>query len=309
MAMRIVYMGTPDFAVPALERLHASDHEIVSVVTRPDSKRGRGRGLSASEIKVAAESLGLPVLQPESLKDPTLHEELRDLEPDLFVVVAFLILPRSVLKIPKHGSLNLHPSLLPRYRGAAPIQWAVINGESETGISTFLLNPRVDAGDILIQRPVSISSEETAGALYERLRVKGADVVLETVDGFVAGTLNPTQQDDARATPAPKLTKETGRIDWTKKAETIRNLVRGTNPFPGAFTEWKNGILKVHRVSRVEGAGRPGSVLSSDTKTGLVIATGEGALRLNHVQAQGKKSLDDDIFLLGTPVDVGEQFG
>ncbi|MCH2663117.1 methionyl-tRNA formyltransferase [bacterium] len=307
--MRIVYMGTPDFAVPALERLHASDHEIVSVVTRPDSKRGRGRGLSASEIKVAAESLGLPVLQPESLKDPTLHEELRDLEPDLFVVVAFLILPRSVLKIPKHGSLNLHPSLLPRYRGAAPIQWAVINGESETGISTFLLNPRVDAGDILIQRPVSISSEETAGALYERLRVKGADVVLETVDGFVAGTLNPTQQDDARATPAPKLTKETGRIDWTKKAETIRNLVRGTNPFPGAFTEWKNGILKVHRVSRVEGSDRPGSVLSSDTKTGLVIATGEGALRLNHVQAQGKKSLDDDIFLLGTPVDVGEQFG
>ena len=302
-------MGTPDFAVPALERLHASDHEIVSVVTRPDSKRGRGRGLSASEIKVAAESLGLPVLQPESRKDPTLHEELRDLEPDLFVVVAFLILPRSVLKIPKHGSLNLHPSLLPRYRGAAPIQWAVINGESETGISTFLLNPRVDAGDILIQRPVSISSEETAGALYKRLKVKGADVVLETVDGFVAGTLNPTQQDDARATPAPKLTKETGRIDWTKKAETIRNLVRGTNPFPGAFTEWKNGILKVHRVSRVEGSDRPGSVLSSDTKTGLVIATGEGALRLNHIQAQGKKSLDDDIFLLGTPVDVGEQFG
>ena len=309
MAMRIVYMGTPDFAVPALERLHASDHEIVSVVTRPDSKRGRGRGLSASEIKVAAESLGLPVLQPESLKEPTLHEELRDLEPDLFVVVAFLILPRSVLKIPKRGSLNLHPSLLPRYRGAAPIQWAVINGESETGISTFLLNPRVDAGDILIQRPVSISSEETAGALYKRLKVKGADVVLETVDGFVAAPLNPTQQDDARATPAPKLTKETGRIDWTKKAETIRNLVRGTNPFPGAFTEWKNGILKVHRVSRVEGAGRPGAVLSSDTKTGLVIATGEGALRLNHVQAQGKKSLDDDIFLLGTPVDVGEQFG
>ena len=307
--MRLVFMGTPDFAVPTLERLAATDHEIVSVVTRPDAQKGRGRRVSSPEVKIAAETLGIPVLQPTSLKSRAFQDQLRALDPDLFVVVAFLILPRSLLDVPRHGSINLHPSLLPKYRGAAPIQWAVMNGERETGISTFLLKPKVDAGDILLQRRVEIGPEETAGELYERLKVEGAAVVAETVEGFVSGTLTPRPQDDSGATPAPKLTKEIGRIDWSKSAEEIRNRVRGTNPFPGAFTEWKNGILKLHKVSLTGGSGAVGKVLTADPKEGLTIATGEGAIKLDLIQPQGKKAMDGTSFLLGNAVDVGEQFG
>ena len=307
--MRVVFMGTPDFAVPTLQRLSDSAHEIVSVVTRPDAQKGRGRKLAPPAVKVAAEGLGLPVLQPESLKDASFQSALQDLEPDLFVVVAFLILPKSLLSIPGHGSINLHPSLLPKYRGAAPIQWAVIHGESKTGITTFLLKTKVDAGDILIQRPVDIGASETAGELYERLKYEGADVVCETVDGFAADTLTPTKQDDALASPAPKLTKEDGRIDWTRSATGVRDLVRGTNPFPGAFTEWKNGILKVHCVSPTEGTGSAGEVLLADPREGFVVAAGEGAVRLESIQPQGKKTMGSDAFLLGNNVDTGEMFG
>ncbi|HAA78196.1 TPA: methionyl-tRNA formyltransferase [Candidatus Latescibacteria bacterium] len=305
--MRVVFMGTPDFAVPTLERLVKSDHDVISVVTRPDAQRGRGRKLQPPEVKVAAEVHGLEVFQPESLKDEDFQGALRQLKPDLFVVVAFLILPKSLLAIPKHGSINLHPSLLPRYRGAAPINWAVINGESETGISTFLLQPRVDAGDILIQKRVPVGENETAGELHERLKVDGADVVVETVDRFAEGSLSPKSQDDREATPAPKLTKETARVDWSKSAAEIRNLIRGTNPFPGAFTEWKNGILKLHSASLTDCTGTAGQVLSADPKSGLVVATGEGALRLDTVQPQGKKAMDGAALVLGYNVDVGDQ--
>ena len=301
-------MGTPDFAVPTLERLAASDHEIVSVVTREDAQRGRGRKLSPPEVKVAAEALGLPVLQPSSLRDKSFQSTLAELKPDLFVVVAFLILPRSLLKIPMHGSINLHPSLLPKYRGAAPIQWAIIKGETETGLSTFRLKPKVDAGDILLQRTVAIGKDETAGELYERLKVDGAEIVADTVDGFAEGSLGPWPQDDVDASPAPKLTKESGRIDWMQSAEAIRNLVRGTNPFPGAFTSWKNGILKLHRVGLNSKTGAPGRVLSADQE-GLVVAAGSGALVLESIQPQGKKTMDGDAFLLGNDVAVGEQLG
>jgi methionyl-tRNA formyltransferase len=307
--MRLVFMGTPDFAVPTLDRLARSDHEIAGVVTRPDTSRGRGRRLASPEVKVAAEALGFPILQPDSLRDEAFQDELRSLGADLFVVVAFLILPRSVLKIPPRGSINLHPSLLPKYRGAAPIQWAVINGENSTGLTTFLLKPMVDAGDILIQRAVTIGPDETAGELYERLKIDGADVVCETVDGFESGSLTPRPQDDVVSTPAPKLTKESGRIDWSRSADEIRNLVRGTNPFPGAFTEWGSGILKIHRVSLTDGAGSAGQVLEANSREGFVIAAGEGALRLDSIQPQGKKAMDGVSFLLGNSVDVGEQFG
>ena len=305
--MRIVFMGTPDFAVPTLERLAATEHEIVSVVTREDAQRGRGRKVFPPEVKVAADGLGLPVLQPGSLREKAFQSTLADLKPDLFVVVAFLILPRSLLKIPRYGSINLHPSLLPKYRGAAPIQWAVINGETETGLTTFRLKPKVDAGDILLQRRVEIGPEETAGELYERLKADGADIVCDTVDGFAADTLTPRPQDDSGATPAPKLTKETGRIDWSQNAESIRNLIRGTHPFPGAYTYWKNDVLKVHRASLVDGSGSPGHVLGAD-KDGLLVATGSGALRLNTIQPQGKKAMDDGAFLRGNDVAVGDIF-
>ena len=307
--MRLVFMGTPDFAVPTLERLARSDHEIVGVVTRPDKPRGRGRRMASPEVKVAAEGLSLPVLQPDSLRDEAFHDDLRSLDADLFVVVAFLILPRSLLKIPPRGSINLHPSILPKYRGAAPIQWAVINGESSTGLTTFQLKPKVDAGDVLMQRTVPIGPDETAGELTERLKIGGAELGCETVDGFASGSLTPRPQDDAVTTPAPKLTKETGRIDWSRSAAEIRNLVRGTNPFPSAFTEWKSGILKIHRVSLTDGAGSAGRVLKADSREGFVIAAGEGALKLDSLQPQGKKIMDGASFLLGHSVDVGEAFG
>ena len=307
--MRLVFMGTPDFAVPTLERLASTEHEIVSVVSRPDAPRGRGRKLASTEVKVAAGALGLPVLQPDSLKDEAFQAQLRSLEPDLFVVVAFLILPKTLLQIPRFGSINLHPSLLPKYRGAAPIHWAIIKGEVETGLTTFQLRPKVDAGDILIQRSVEIGPDETAGELYERLKFDGADVVCDTVEGFAADTLTPLPQNDDGATPAPKLTKETGRIDWSQGAAEIRNLVRGTNPFPGAFTEWKNGILKVHSVRLTDAAGDAGSVIKADPREGFVVAAGEGALQLDLIQPQGKKAMDGGSFLLGNNVDVGEKFG
>ena len=302
-------MGTPDFAVPTLERLAATEHEVVSVVSRPDAPRGRGRKLASSEVKVAAESLGLPVLQPESMRDESFQAQLQSLEPDLFVVVAFLILPKSLIQIPRFGSINLHPSLLPKYRGAAPIQWAIIKGEVETGLTTFRLKPKVDAGDILMQRLVGIGPDETAGELYERLKFDGADLVCDTVEGFAADTLMPRLQEDDGATPAPKLTKETGRIDWSKSAGVIRNLVRGTNPFPGAFTEWKNGILKVHSVHITDAAGEHGSVIKADSREGLVVAAGEGSLLLDLIQPQGKKPMDGKSFLLGNTLEVGEKFG
>ena len=306
--MRLVFMGTPDFAVPTLKRLAATEHEVVSVVSRPDAPRGRGRKLASTEVKVAAESLGLSVLQPESMRDESFQAQLQSLAPDLFVVVAFLILPKSLIQIPRFGSINLHPSLLPKYRGAAPIQWAIIKGEVETGLTTFRLKPKVDAGDILMQRPVEIGPDETAGELYGRLKIVGADLVCDTVEGVTADTLIPRPQEDDGATPAPKLTKETGRIDWSKSAAVIRNLVRGTNPFPGAFTEWKNGVLKVHSVHITDAVGEHGSVIKANSREGLVVAAGEGALQLDLIQPQGKKRMDGTSFLLGNPVDVGEKF-
>lgn len=301
-------MGTPDFAVPTLEALARSAHEVVAVVTQPDSPRGRGQKLAPPKVKIAAEALGVQTLQPPCLKSKHLAESLSAYDPDLFVVVAFSILPSTILEVPLLGSINLHPSLLPKYRGAAPINWAVIRGEEETGITTFLLSARVDAGDVLIQERTPIGPDETAGELYERLKHRGAEIVVATVDGLASGDLVASPQSNVEATPAPKLTKETGRIDWTAAAFKIRNLVRGTNPFPGAFTMWGDSALKVHRVSEVRGSGPAGEVVSADDRTGIVVAAGSGALRLDEVQPQGKRSMDGTAFIRGYRVDVGTGF-
>ena len=302
-------MGTPDFAVPSLEAIARSNHDIAAVVTRPDTARGRGRKLASPEVKLAAESLGIPVLQPEKLRTSTFVDTLSAVGADLFVVVAFAILPKVLLELPRLGSINLHPSLLPRYRGAAPINWAIINGEQETGITTFLLSPKIDAGDILMQERVAIGPEETAGELYERLKMRGSATILETVNRLAEGRFMSEPQSDEGATPAPKLTKETGRIDWTHSAERIRNLVRGTNPFPGAFTTLGDTPLKIHVVSRVDEQGPAGIVLLADDRDGVVVATGEGAVRLDDVQPQGKKRMDGASFVRGYRVDVGRSFG
>ena len=304
-------MGTPDFAVPSLEGVAQSGYELAGVVTRPDSPRGRGQQMQPTDVKAAVASLGLdvPVLQPESLRDEIFHAQLQALEPDLFAVVAFLILPRSVLAIPKLGSVNIHPSLLPKYRGAAPIQWAIINGETETGVTIFFLSPRVDAGDILVQQKVEIGSNETAGELYERLKMKGAELLIRAIDGIAEGSVIPVPQTDEGVSRAPKLKKEDGEIDWSKSAGDIRNLIRGTNPFPGAFTLWRNKLLKVHRATVDTGMGEVGTVIEADGKRGLIVGTGEGVLALDEVQPAGKKHMSGADFVRGYRIEVGEKFG
>lgn len=303
-------MGTPDFAVPSLVSVAQSGHDLVGVVTRPDRPRGRGQQMQPTDVKAAVVSLGLdvPVLQPESLRDERFHAQLQALEPDLFAVVAFLILPRSVLAIPKLGSVNVHPSLLPKYRGAAPIQWAIINGETETGVTIFQLSPRVDAGDILIQQKVAIGDDETTGELYERLKVKGAELLIRAIDGMAGGSVIPVPQTDEGVSRAPKLEKEDGEIDWSKGAGDIRNLIRGTNPFPGAFTLWRNKLLKVHRATVDTGMGEAGTVIGADGKRGLIVGTGEGALVLDEVQPAGKKRMSGADFMRGYRIEVGEKF-
>ncbi len=309
--MRIVFMGTPDFAVPSLVGVAQSGHDLVGVVTRPDRPRGRGQHKQPTDVKAAVASLGLdvPVLQPESLRDENFHAQLQALEPDLFAVVAFLILPRSVLAIPKLGSVNVHPSLLPKYRGAAPIQWAIINGETETGVTIFRLSPRVDAGDILIRQKVAIGDDETAGELYERLKVKGAALLIRAIDGVADGSVMPAPQTGEGVSRAPKLEKEDGEIDWLKGAGDIRNLIRGTNPFPGAFTLWQNKLLKVHRATVETGMGEAGTVIEADGKRGLIVGTGEGVLALDEVQPAGKRRMSGADFVRGYRIEVGEKLG
>jgi methionyl-tRNA formyltransferase len=309
--MKIVFMGTPDFAVPSLQKIVESDLDVVGIVTRPDKPRGRGQKLQATEVKAAAQTLGLnvPILQPESLKSKSFQEDLKALNADLFAVVAFLILPKSVLAIPRLGSVNVHPSLLPKYRGAAPIQWAIIKGETETGVTIFRLSPRIDAGDVLIQERVTIDPNETAGALYERLKIKGAELLVQAITGVANESVTPIPQSDEGVTRAPKLEKEDGRIDWTQNARDIRNLIRGLNPFPGAFTMWQGQVLKVHRASVVEGVAEPGKVLGVDGKTGLLVATDKGTLLLDEIQPAGKKRMSGADFVRGYPIQSGEKLG
>jgi len=295
--------------VSTLERLADSSHTVLAAVTNPDRPKGRGRKLAASPVKEKAQALNLPIIQPESVSDAQLQTELTALAPDLFVVVAFSILPKTLLAVPRIGSVNLHPSLLPAYRGAAPIVWAVANGERETGISTFLLNPRIDAGDILMQRRVAIAPDETAGQLEARLCPLGANMVLETVDGLKNGSLNPLPQDRRGITRAPKLSKEDGRIDWSQSAVFIHNRIRGFNPFPGAFTTLAGQTLRVHRARPIEGAGAPGQIIQADARSGLHVACGQGALSLESVQPSGKAPMETSAFLLGNPIAAGTLLG
>jgi methionyl-tRNA formyltransferase len=310
-AVRIIFMGTPDFAVPSLKRLLESNHEVVGVVSQPDRPRGRGQKCAPTPIKRLALARGLPVWTPKRLKDRAFLEALGDLKPELFSVVAFRILPPELLEIAKLGAINVHPSLLPKYRGAAPIQWAIIRGERETGVTTFCISCDVDCGDMLLQRVVPIGAEETAGELHDRLKEVGADLLLESVDRMAAGCARPRIQPSEGASSAPKLCKEDGRIDWAKQAGEIHNWIRGTNPLPGAFTHYKGSLLKVHRAKVISciGEGVPGEILTADGKKGIVVATGCGALALTEVQPEGKRRMTSAEFVRGHRICVGERFG
>jgi len=250
--MRLVFMGTPEFALPSLKILLEHRYTIAGVVTVPDKPAGRGQQVAISPVKVFAIQNALNLLQPESLKDPAFIENLQSLDPDLFVIVAFRILPVTVFMIPKIGAFNLHASLLPKYRGAAPINWAIIKGERESGVTTFFLQEKVDTGNIILQARVPIGENETAGELHDKLAEVGAEIVLHTVRLIESGKADRKPQDDTLASPAPKILKEHCRIDWKKTAREVHDFVRGLSPKPGAFTFHRETMLKIHRTVRLD---------------------------------------------------------
>ena len=306
-APRIVFMGTAGFAVPSLERLIEAGYAPVAVVTGPDRKKGRGQKVGITPVKEAALAAGIDtILQPEDVKDPAFAEELAALQPDIIVVVAFKILPPAVYTTAKLGAFNLHGSLLPRYRGAAPINRAVMAGDDQTGVTTFFLEKRVDTGSIILRREMSIGPDETAGEVHDRMMMLGAEAVLDTVKLIEKGDVPTLTQDHGLATKAPKIFKEDCKIDWRKPSSFVHNHVRGLSPYPGAWTTHGDYMFKILLSRPTEGTGSPGEVLQAD-KT-LVIACQEEALEILQIQQQGRKRLDTADFLRGYQIDAGEQF-
>jgi methionyl-tRNA formyltransferase len=306
--MKIVFMGTADFGIPTLEILKENGYVPATIVTVPDKPAGRGQKVSISPVKKFALDNEIPILQPEKLKDPEFIQSLIGLKPDLFIVVAFRILPPNVFTIPLLGSFNLHASLLPKYRGAAPIQWAIINGESETGVTTFFLDEKVDTGKIILQERIPIGEEDTVELVHDKLAALGATVVLQTVKAIESGKVETIAQDSSTATPAPKIFKEHCRIDWTKSAAEVHNLIRGLSPRPGAFTYYDTSLLKIYR-SRVANdvpAKRPGEILQCDSS--LCISTGSGVVEILELQQEGKKILKSAEFLRGFELKEGGRF-
>jgi len=304
-------MGTPAFACPSLSTFADGEHNVVGVVTQPDRRRGRGLEVAESAVKTLARKHGLPVFQPEKINRDDSLRMVKELAPHLIVVVAYgQILSQRVLDIPEEGCINVHASLLPKYRGAAPINWAVIRGEKNTGVTTMLMDSGLDTGDILQQRSLSIGSEETAGELHDRLAALGADTLADTVNRWKDRSILPQKQNQAEATYAPQLTKEQGRIDWQNPAEAIHNQVRGMNPWPGAYTLLDGKILRIHRARQLaqEAQEAPGTVIGTG-KNGIAVATGEGTLMIEEIQLQGKKRLSADAFLQGKALPVGFRLG
>jgi methionyl-tRNA formyltransferase len=303
--LRIIFMGTAPFAVPSLKCLADNGYALPAVVTGPDMPRGRGREVSPTAVKREAELRTIPVLQPERLKDPAFANAIRSLNSDLIVVVAFRILPPGVFTLPRLGSVNLHASLLPRYRGAAPINRAVMNGERETGVTTFFLEESVDTGNILLQARTPILPDDDAGTLHDRLADIGAEVVLHTVRLIEQGKAVPRPQDPSLASPAPKIFKEDCRIDWRASAEGVRNQIRGLSPSPAAWTTHGGKILKIYRAHAAPGAIEPGAV---EVVNGMIrVGTGGGVLVLDDLQQEGKKRMTAGEFLRGYRISSGDR--
>jgi methionyl-tRNA formyltransferase len=306
--LRLVYMGTPDFAVPALEALAAGPHRVLQVVTQPDKPRGRGRRLESPPVKRAAERLGLPVVQPATIRDERFLRILQALFPDALVVAAFgQFLPQPLLDLAPLGALNLHASLLPRYRGAAPIQWALRNRETRTGVTLMRMARGMDSGDILALRDMPIEPDDTAASLGRRLAHLAAALLLEALPRWAAGQITPQPQDPREATYAPLLRKADGRVDWRRPALEIEAFVRAMSPWPGAFTHHGDSRLILHRVAPAPAAGEapPGTVLEGMAGAPLRIATGEGALLLLEIQGPSGKRLECGTFLRGHPLPPG----
>jgi len=309
--MRIVFMGTPDFAVPSLEALLQSGDQVVGVVTQPDRPKGRGQVLTASPVKHVALRERIPILQPTKMKDPAFLVMLSSWQPDVIAVAAFgRILPPAILSLPPKGCVNVHGSLLPKYRGAGPIQWAIINGETETGITTMLMDEGMDTGAMLLQEKIAILPDDTAGTLSPRMAELGGRLLVETLKRLKAGTLVPRQQDHSQATMAPLLRKEDGLIDWTVPARSIANRVRGLNPWPGAYTFAAADRWILSRAAAVSGtAVAPPGQVTAVTKDAIHVMTGDGLLAIYELQPANSRRMTVAQYLAGHPVEPGLQFG
>lgn len=304
-------MGTPEFALPSLEKILSSRHRIVGVVTQPDRPRGRGKKLAPTPVKQFALDHRLsPILQPEKMKDPDFQSRLAALGADVFVVVAFRILPEAVFTMPPQGTINLHPSLLPKYRGAAPINWTIIRGEATTGITTIFLRKEIDAGSIIFQREMPVYPDDTAGDLHDRLAPAGAGLLVETLDAVAEDRVTVTAQDESLVTSAPKLSKEICRLDFAQPALQVRRWIHGLSPFPGAYGLFRGEMLKLYRAEAldIDHQRPPGTILQADA-SGLRIACQPGAIAVLELQLPGRRRLTTAEFLRGTDMNVGEMLG
>ncbi|MBM7623306.1 methionyl-tRNA formyltransferase [Sporohalobacter salinus] len=309
--MDVIFMGTPDFSVPTLKRLIEEDFtDVIGVVTQPDRPRGRGQKMHPSPVKEEALKEDLTLLQPEDINNSDSVTKLKELNPDVIVVIAYgQILDKEILDLPKLGCINVHASLLPKYRGSGPLHRVIINGEEETGITTMYMEEGLDIGDIILKEKVEITSEETVGELHDRLAVLGAEVLLETLELIKAGEANRISQDDRKATYAQKITKEEGRIDWTASAQEIKNLIRGMNPWPGAYTFYNDNRLKVwnSRIydSKTKPSVIPGTVVDIENESGFIVQSGEGQLLISEVQPENKQRMSANDFLRGYDLQEG----
>ncbi len=301
--LRIIFMGTPEFAVESLQALVEKRFNVVAVITATDKPQGRGRKMTYSPVKAFAVEKKIPVLQPPNLKSPEFHEELKSYHANLFVVVAFRMLPEVVWSIPEYGTFNLHASLLPQYRGAAPINWAIINGERETGVTTFFIKHEIDTGNIIMQEKEPIHDDDTAGTLYERLMVKGAQLVVKTVEAIRDDSFTLTEQRDIECTKhAPKIFKEDCEIDWAKSSKEIFDFIRGLSPYPAAWTKLSGKTYKIYstEMSGMRKQGSPGDVVT--TQDEIFITTGDGVLKILDLQVEGKKRMKAADFLRGNTI-------
>lgn len=314
--MRIIFMGTPEFAVPVLESLINSRHEVVASVTQPDRPKGRGKNMQFSPVKECALAHNIPVMQPVNVSVPEVIDELRAYEPELIVVVAFgQFVTKKIREMPKYGCINVHASLLPKYRGAGPIQWAVINGEKESGVTTMYMCREIDKGDMLLKNTVTLDPKETGDSLHDKLSMMGGPLLLKTIDQLEDGSAVRIPQCEEESTYAPKLEKTMGNIDWTMDADRIERLVRGLNSWPGTFTKihgktvkiWDCDVVRQETLTENQAAAKPGTVIVSE-KDQLIVKAGNGALSLRMLQPEGKKNMTVDAYLRGYPIAQGELF-
>lgn len=309
--MRIVFMGTPDFAVPVLEALCDAGHEVAAVVTQPDKPRGRGKEMQYTPVKESALERGIEVYQPVKVKDEAFVQILKEINPDVIVVVAFgQILPTTILHMPKYGCINVHASLLPKYRGAAPIQWVIIDGEKETGITTMQMDEGLDTGDMMLKAVISIDEKETGGSLHDKLAGIGGTLIVDTLKQVEEGSIVLEKQDDSKSNYAKMLNKKLGRIDFEKSAEEIERLIRGLNPWPSAYTSLNGKTLKIWDADvRKEKTNIPPGEIIEVTNDEILVSTGDGVLIINELQLEGKKRMDTESFLRGYKVEKGEKLG